>query len=192
MEVIYPDDNALWYSLKNGDENAFQALFKRYYSQLFLYGVKITQDKELLEDCIQELFIEIWSSKTVTQIQSIKAYLIKSLQYKIYKKVKTNKLLAAGEHHFPEMPFELTKETLIVEGEENKMRAKRIENMVARLSNRQREIIYLRFFRNMSYEEISEIMEINYQVSRNLLSQALKALRDIALLAFLAAMQIFS
>ncbi len=48
-----------------------------------------------------------------------------------------------------------------------------------KLSARQREIIYLRFYHNMSYEEISDVMQINYQVCRNLLSQAIKSLRKL-------------
>lgn len=184
MEVIYPDDNVLWNSIKNRDENAFQALFRKYYSRLYLYGIKITPNRELLEDCIQELFIEMWTNKTAPEINSVPAYLIKSLQYKIYKKLKKDKLLPAADDFFFEMPFELTKETLIVQGEENKLKAIRVQNLLDRLTNRQREIIYLRFFRNMSYDEICEVMEINYQVSRNLLSQALKTLRDIAFILF--------
>jgi RNA polymerase sigma-70 factor (ECF subfamily) len=50
---------------------------------------------------------------------------------------------------------------------------------IDQLSNRQKEIIYLKFYQNLSYEEVSEIMNINYQVARNLLHQAIKAMRKI-------------
>jgi RNA polymerase sigma-70 factor (ECF subfamily) len=48
-----------------------------------------------------------------------------------------------------------------------------------RLSSRQKEIIYLKYYQNLSYEEVSEIMNINYQVARNLLYQAIKSLKTI-------------
>lgn len=57
--------------------------------------------------------------------------------------------------------------------------------MLAALSNRQREIIYLRFYQNLDYEEISEVMNINYQASRNLLSHAIKVLRQLEVPIFL-------
>ncbi len=50
---------------------------------------------------------------------------------------------------------------------------------LGRLSNRQREIIYLKYYQNLSYEEVSEIMNINYQVARNLLYQAIKSLKSL-------------
>ena len=42
---------------------------------------------------------------------------------------------------------------------------------------RQKEIIYLRFVHEMSFEEISEIMEINIQSARNLLTRSMEKLR---------------
>jgi RNA polymerase sigma factor (sigma-70 family) len=54
----------------------------------------------------------------------------------------------------------------------------KIKAAVADLSRRQQEIVYLRFFQNLSYEEISDVMDINYQVARNLLYQSIKALRQ--------------
>jgi RNA polymerase sigma factor (sigma-70 family) len=50
---------------------------------------------------------------------------------------------------------------------------------LGRLSNRQKEIIYLKYYQNLSYEEVSEIMNINYQVARNLLYQAIKSLKSL-------------
>ncbi len=52
-------------------------------------------------------------------------------------------------------------------------------NALAQLSARQKEIIYLKFYQNLSYEEVSDIMNINYQVARNLLSQAIKTMKKI-------------
>lgn len=105
------------------------------------------------------------------------AYLFKSLQYKIFKKgAKEKKILPESEHGF-EIPFEITAETLIIEGEENIEKINKVSLLMTHLSNRQREIIYLKFYKNFSYEEISEIMQINYQAARNLLSLSIKVLR---------------
>jgi RNA polymerase sigma-70 factor (ECF subfamily) len=47
------------------------------------------------------------------------------------------------------------------------------------LTNRQKEIVYLKYYQNLSYEEVSEIMKINYQAARNLLYQTIKTLRSL-------------
>lgn len=163
--------------LKAGNTAAFREVFRNYYSQLYLYGYKIVQDKTLLEDTIQELFLELWNNNNIAEIQSVKAYLFKSLQYKLYKKIALKKETTLGNSFLIDIPFDLNKETLLVEEENEKEKANFIGELLNELSPRQREIIYLRFYRDMSYEEISYIMQINYQAARNLLSQALKALK---------------
>jgi RNA polymerase sigma factor (sigma-70 family) len=57
--------------------------------------------------------------------------------------------------------------------------ADRQRTPVNQLPARQKEIIYLRIYKGLSYEEISQVMQLNYQVVRNLLSQALKSFRKI-------------
>ncbi len=165
--------------MQPGDEKAFQSLFREYYPQLFLYGFKIIPQKELLEDIIQELFAELWNRKSWPEVRSLKAYLIKSLQYKIYNKLRQQKLTGAITGSTSDFPFEITRETLIIQNEEDREKMIKVEKMLAQLSNRQREIIYLRFYLDLGYEEISQVMKINYQASRNLLSQAIKILRQL-------------
>lgn len=46
------------------------------------------------------------------------------------------------------------------------------------LTERQKEIIYLRFVHDMSIDEISQIMDINTQSARNLISRSLQKLRE--------------
>jgi RNA polymerase sigma-70 factor (ECF subfamily) len=170
------EERLLW---QPGDEKAFQLLFREYYPQLFLYGFKIMPQKQVLEDIIQELFTELWNRKTVPEVRSLKAYLIKSLQYKIYNKLRQQKTTAAINEATSEFSFEINRETLLIQREEDREKAVQIEKMLAQLSHRQREIIYLRFYQDLDYEEISEAMQINYQASRNLLSQAIKILRQL-------------
>ena len=50
---------------------------------------------------------------------------------------------------------------------------------INQLPARQKEVIYLKIYKGLSYEEVSEIMQINYQVVRNLLCQALKTFRKL-------------
>jgi RNA polymerase sigma factor (sigma-70 family) len=170
-------DIALWESFKRGDIESFRQLFRKYYSSLYLYGYKITQDKELLEDCIQDLFTELWLSPSKTQVKSVRAYLLKSLQYKVIKGLqKRSRLLLSDED--PDHPgVEISHDNMMILREDQEENGNRVKTAMGQLSKRQQEIIYLRFFQDLDYEEISEVMDINYQVARNLLYQSIKALR---------------
>jgi len=76
-------DIELWDSFVQGNKEALGFLFKRYYSLLYQYGSKICSDKSTLEDAIQELFTELWQKKSTQPIQSVRAYLLQALKYKL-------------------------------------------------------------------------------------------------------------
>lgn len=176
----------LWTSLKKGDRDALGKLFSVYYPLLIKYGNKLCADHELLEDCIQDLFADIWLSKSTTAVESVKAYLFKALKYKVFKKQRSRLARVHNAELPDEMPFEISHETFLVEQQENKDRASKLIDALGQLPNRQREVIYLKIFHDLSYEEVCEIMDINYQVCRNLMSQAIKTLRKIlVILTFL-------
>jgi RNA polymerase sigma factor (sigma-70 family) len=173
-------DIELWESYKKGDSDAFAVLFRNHYIPLFRFGNKFTQDQEILEDCIQELFLELWQNKNQTSVQSVKAYLFKSLKYKLYRAI-SRKADKATSSISEEMLFELSYEALLVTNEENLERALKLTQAFEQLSNRQKEIIYLKYYQELSYEEVSEIMNINYQAARNLIYQSVRALKKIIL-----------
>lgn len=171
-------DSKLWDAYKNGDKEAFSFLFRKYYGPLFLYGSKIMQDQNALEDCIQELFLELWKSRSQVEVKSVKAYLFKSLKYKIYRQLSQRKI--TSEAFLKEdMIFELSHDRFMIHREEETERANLLIRAFDKLSNRQKEVIYLKYYLGLSYEEVSEIMEINYQVARNLLYLALRSMKKM-------------
>ncbi|MDR3712602.1 MAG: sigma-70 family RNA polymerase sigma factor [Puia sp.] len=173
-----------WEAFRNGDKEAFALIFREYYPVLFRFGNKFTRDTEILEDCIQELFIELWQSRSKIPVLSVRAYLLKSVKYKLLKTFrKTGRSVpfnpdAAGN---PPGGFEWSHETFLIAKMESEAKRQQVIKAMARLSNRQKEIIYLKYYQNLSYEEVSEIMNINYQAARNLLYQAIKSLKNILL-----------
>ena len=68
-----------------------------------------------------------------------------------------------------------------VDNDEEWMQKKKLEKAIKLLSSRQKEAIYLRFIRDLSYEEIGEVLGINYQSSKNLVSRTLIKLREFYL-----------
>ena len=171
-------DIALWDALKQGDRESLGQLFRKYYEPLFRYGSKLTTNESLLEDCIQELFTELWLSKSRTEVRSVKAYLFKSLKYKLFRMLQQKPAVKAGENPH-ELLFELSHVDFLINQEEQKEKSVRVLEALDKLSSRQKEIIYLKFYQELSYEEVTEIMNINYQVARNLLYSSIKSLREM-------------
>lgn len=182
------NDIELWQGTRERDKTSFEKLFKHYYKFLIHYGLKHSSNEILIEDCVQELFIELWKKAPSIQIQSFRGYLFQSFRFKLYKYLKKYKRIHFNEKADTDEPslFVLSKEDFIINEETELEKINLLKQALGKLSKRQQEIIYLRFYQNLDYTEISEIMDISYQVSRNLLCQSLKVLKkEIAPLALL-------
>jgi RNA polymerase sigma factor (sigma-70 family) len=176
-----PDESQVWKEFKNGSKEAFFRIYINYVNVLYNYGRKIINEKDLVEDCIQDLFLEIWESREkLSDTNSIKYYLLKALRIKIFKELnKRNKYLdknALPENYDFNIVFsfevELINEELSVEQKE------KLSKVLEKLSQRQKEAVFLRYFDDLEYDEIASVMAINYQSVHNLIHRAIKILRE--------------
>jgi RNA polymerase sigma factor (sigma-70 family) len=172
-------DGFLWNSFKQGNTEAFEVIYKRFSNSMFNYGMHLFMDKTLVEDSIQDVFVDLWNRKEfLSDTDSIKFYLLKALKHKALRKLMTEnkyelQFLADG---FPLRLEESAESQLIVE-----QSASRVSEMVKRaieeLPDRQREIIEQRFYRNLSPGEISSTMKLSIDSTYTLLSRAIRELR---------------
>jgi len=135
----------------------------------------------MLEDAIQDLFIELWQSKANTPIQSVKAYFLKALKYKLFRQFKNSRSIEQVSQAVETIGFTISHDHFIVQREDEMGTLRKISSAINRLPARQKEIVYLRIYQELTYDEISEVMNINYQVARNLFHQSLKSLRSLFL-----------
>jgi RNA polymerase sigma factor (sigma-70 family) len=184
-------DIELWKSFVGGNKEAFSDLFHRFYPLLFQYGNKIVVDDAVVEDAIQELFADIWQKPTTQPLQSVKAYLLQALKFKLYKTFRAKKRMLTDEEA-ENYTFELSQETLHIAKEEDEEQKQKIYAALSQLSPRQKEVIYLKIYKGLSYEEVSEIMNLNYQVVRNLLCTALKAFKKLCAFLWVPAVLLLS
>ena len=172
------NDIELWKHFKEGDRQAFALLFRNYYKLLYQYGSRITPDKDGLEDCIQEMFLELWQRREhLADAESVKAYLFKVLKTKLYKaKIQAQQFSEISESNVG--LHEFSHEALLVAEQADLDLKLKFERALTYLSKRQREAVYLKFYNKMSYEEICVVMGVNYQTVRNLIHQSIKSLRE--------------
>lgn len=171
-------DAVLWKEMKHGNEFAFREIFDIHSNLLFQYGITISPDRELVKDCVQELFIIIWTSRnTIGMARSIKYYLFFSLRRLILKKIsKTRKFFSLPSFNNASLIVEAQDQT-ILKKEINIKHQLIISGALETLPARQKEIIFLKFYQELKNEEIEKIMSLNNQVVRNTLCKALNSLR---------------
>lgn len=172
------NDIDLWNRFLDGDQEAFGELFCCHYTCLFSYGIKICDERSYVEDCIQELFLDLWNHKNPAPASSVRAYLLKALKYKLLRVLKKRRAELSQPVNEEETFFELSHESFLVNSEVNKEKLCKLLSAFEKLTKRQREIVYLRFYHDLDYEEISDIMGINYQAARNLVYQSIRQLKN--------------
>jgi len=172
-------DTEVWQAFRKGDEAAFQQIYTNYVRVLFSYGNKITTDFSLVEDCVHDLFVELWGRKEhLGDTTSLKLYLFKGLKRKIIRKLAHQKKTIFTENAPPSsFGFTSSYESSLIREQLTEEQHRRLVRAMANLTERQREVLFLRFHVNMSYEEIADLLSLNYQSVSNLVFRAMKTLR---------------
>lgn len=176
------DKSQIWVAFKSGNENAFSNLYFNYYSRLYHYGLKLVQEEELVKDALQDFFLYLFENREslVDEVNNITSYLLVSFRRRLLRKVKNRKTNRNHqEHYFTEdFLFVISIEDIIIEKESKEQDKEKVFCLLNKLPARQREILYLKYYMNLSIPETAAALDISYQVVANHLYRAHKKLRE--------------
>ncbi len=178
--IDYSTDTSLWEQLiLSGNRNVLKTLYSRYANLLFNYGMHISHHPELVKDCIQDLFLDLLKNhKNLSKTTSVKFYLYKALRRKIvYEGQKINRQLTVLSLHEEATDVQISYELSGITEKIDLLRKEKILQSIQSLPKRQREVIQLLFFENLSREEVGEIMDIDTNSIYALTWKAIKTLR---------------
>lgn len=172
---IQPDP--LWIAFKNGNTDAFDAIYRSHVQILYNYGRKFTPDADLVRDCIHNLFLEMWNHRqSLGDVYAVKSYLFKGLRRKLMRAFSQNNATQDLPHQ-EAFAISASYETQLLQEQSEETRRLHLLSIINKLSKRQREVIFLKYYENLSYEEVAAIMEININTVYNLISLAIGKLR---------------
>jgi RNA polymerase sigma-70 factor (ECF subfamily) len=176
-----------WQKSLEGDTDAFRHIHRELFQGLFNYSLKVLQDRELAGDAVQELFIRLWMKKgTIGLLRKVKPYFFTALRRQILNQLRNLRHRDLNIGGMPEPDIDFSPEEIVIRKEEYGSLQGRIVELLNELPQRQKEVIYLHYFEDMDYTQISEVMGIRYQSVLNLAQKALQKLRSANLLtAFL-------
>lgn len=174
-------DQLHWEALLNGNRDALAGLYEKYFDLLYEYGMRLCHDPELVKDCIQDLFIKLWTNRNNLSITtSIKPYLYTSLRNTVINKLEQEKHIRERENKtIHDFPFNLhyNIESSMIQNEEDLDRNSLVINALEQLTSRQKECIYLRFYSGLEYTEIADIMNISLKAAYKIAGRAIGFLR---------------
>lgn len=172
-------DGEVWRIFKKGDKQAYAILYRRYFKILFQYGIKMAEDKDLVKDCIHDLFIDLWKNKeNLTDPKSVKAYLLSAIQHKLIRQLTR---VRTRQNEITRMQFPVVvdcREDQIIEDQIHHEQNYIVNKALNALTKRQQEAIYLKFYSNLSYKEVATMMSISVDSIYNLISKAIDSLQQ--------------
>ncbi|MGV3557841.1 RNA polymerase sigma factor [Larkinella arboricola] len=171
----------LWTQAISGDATAYARLVHLFFQPLFLYGCKFTRNRELIKDCIQDVFLEVWQKRALLDSEiPPKPYLMASLRRRIHRAVLANRLVLTPDDRCadPEFEVEFSVEEAFIREEATLQTAGQCLRLLHSLPKRQQEVIYLKYFQELSRDQMAEVMNISPQSVSNLIQLALKWLRS--------------
>ncbi len=196
-----PSEQHYWQSFKADNADAFEYLYRSYSAGLYNYGSKFSKDKDLIKECIQDLFIGIWTRRTTLgNPDHLKNYLYKSFRHLLFKKTFQLQNFEVYEEETENYSFHvsLNVEEAIIDGEHKLKVTEQLNLVMAKLTARQREAVFLKFYEQLSYEEIAEVMGISVKASYKIMARALGFLKenlskdDLMLLSLLLHLKLLS
>lgn len=170
----------VWRHFRHGDPFALTRIFNENYDSLYFYGKKLVKDDELVKDCVQNLFLKIWTGRAnLMAVKDVKPYLLKSLRRLIADQIlASNRKKALHIEAPPEFQVTYSHEDFLIATQTTNEQGEALARTLNNLPTRQREAIFLKFYEGLDYVKIAEVMTLNVQSVRNLIHQSLRSIKS--------------
>lgn len=162
--------------LRSGDESALTELYNKFWQSLFVSSYNVLKDKELCEDIIQDIFMNIWHNREKLEINiSLKGYMYACARYQVFNQFKKNKdkihveLFEDIDKRFQHA----TPETLLMHEE----LVQQINAIINTLPEKCQQVYKLSREEQLTHKEIAELLGISTKTVENHITKALHVIR---------------
>lgn len=170
----------IFVKFEKGDEEAFSFFYKYFINDLYAYGRSLGAEEKYVMDAVQDVFLKVFFDKPhLTSVEHLKYFLFKSLKNRLYDLFKSKSFSKTNDIGEDMLNFSIKTTVLdeIIEDEDRMIIQQKIEKLLSILSASQKEALYLRYIQELTYSEISEMMDKSEVAIRKLVSQAIHTIR---------------
>ena len=173
------DHSQLWDNFRSGDRHAFFQLYDRFAADLYRYGYNLIRNKQLVEDCLHELFLHLHEKKAqLGPTDNIRFYLYRALRRRLLDMVGKLNKFDSEDYIFDSAAFLIQPyERVLIDEQVVEHQKLVIVAELNKLPKRQKEIIYLVYMKGLSYPQAAEVMGISMKSVYNTINIALTTLR---------------
>ena len=162
----------------DGNEDLLAFMYRTYADNLYVYGLSFHSDIGMIEDAIHDVFIDVYiNEKRLANVSNLQQYLKTAFRHRLLFLLQGNKRYVEILNDAFDLFSEKNSQDLWIENEEENDKKRLVKRLLSGLTRHQREAIHLRFIEGLSYDEISEIMQIHYQSVKMLIHRAISKIR---------------
>ena len=168
--------NTKWINVQF-DNKRKEDIYNKYVDDLYDYGRSLGFAHDICLDAIHDVYESIFVKAPFISENKIKSYLFSSVKNRLIDFYRVNRRINYGELEDSFLDLDLNIQESIISKEEQHLLVSKVNKIMENLSVRQREVIYLRFFQDLSYKEIAIIMKISPESTRKLVYRTIKQIR---------------
>ena len=176
-----PDYDILVGRVAAGEEVAFRSLYLGLHPRLIVAARQVGDNPSVAEEVVQDIFLWVWNNRgRLGKIDNIEQYLYRSTYRNMKQALRRERArqrrqaATLDDNAATNSPGAAA---ALIQREAADEQKRAVARVLSLLSPRQRQIIHLRFMEQKSYREISTLLAISEQVSRNMAYRGLKKLR---------------
>ena len=174
MSDTQSKDTSLLTAMQNGDRSAFDMLFQKYYSVLCAYCYRFVRLEDA-EEIVQDVMLWLWENRERPIIEySLKQYLFKAVYHRCMTRVVQNEVKQRADTVYHERMSAMLQDVDIYQVNEL---SRHIQKAINELPPAYKEAFIMHRFRNLSYKEAAELLNVSPKTVDYRILQALKILR---------------
>lgn len=171
---------SLWDEFRGGSKEAFSQIYELFAADLYRYGYNLVRNKQLVEDCLHELFLHIFNQHSqLGPTDNIRFYLYRSLRRRLTDALAKLNKFDSDEYAFDNAAFVIQPyENDLVEQQTIERQNQIVITELNKLPKRQKEILYLVYMKGLTYQQAADVMDITMKSVYNTINVALTTLRS--------------
>lgn len=173
-----PEDQQIVQSIRQGDRDAFQKLFRHWYPLLVGFARRFIPGTEDTEEIVQDLFVQLWDRRDqLAPTTSLRSYLFTAVRNRCFNFLQHQKVRQQSQEAIAERLEEQGRQSNPAEHLEQQELEQRILAAIQELPERCRKVFYASRFEGKKYKEIAAEMDISPRTVEVQVGKALKHLR---------------
>jgi len=145
-------------------------------NKLFRFALRLLGSSEEAKDVVQETMIKVWNGRDMAEVQNMEAWCMRITKNLSLDKLRSRQRKSTGSI---DERFDMVHDSLSPhEKTEIHESMKRIDELMANLPDKQRQVMHLRDIEGYSYNEICDVLELDMNQVKVNLFRARNAVRE--------------